>query len=87
MDNVLGMWPGIWTNCRALNPPFCAAWNWGNERTWAVTEGTGSYLAAYNLGVYYEVVGETAKAIHFYRISANQGYRRAKERLSFLSNG
>lgn len=46
--------------------------------------GTGSFLAAYNLGVFYEVTGQMGKAIHFYEQSAHEGYEKASERLKVL---
>ncbi|CUA80552.1 MULTISPECIES: glycosyltransferase family 2 protein [Anoxybacillus] len=46
--------------------------------------GTGSFLAAYNLGVFYEVTGQMGKAIHFYKQSAHEGYEKASERLKVL---
>ncbi|MED4269188.1 glycosyltransferase family 2 protein [Geobacillus stearothermophilus] len=50
------------------------------DRVW----GTGSFLAAYNLGVFYEVTGRKAKAISFYKRAANEGYEKAVERLNML---
>lgn len=47
-------------------------------------KGTGSFLAAYNLGVFHEVLGNTDKAILFYQQSANGQYERAIERLKLL---
>ena len=46
--------------------------------------GTGSYQAAYNLGAWYEVVGEIDKAKNYYNMAATQGYREAIQRLSVL---
>lgn len=43
--------------------------------------GTGSYAAWYNLGNYYEVLGQTDKAIQSYQNSASLGYTKAKNRL------
>lgn len=48
------------------------------------TTGTGSFLASYNLGVYYEVLGQLKKAKHYYTLSANQKYKPAKVRLNSL---
>ncbi|NTU21786.1 glycosyltransferase family 2 protein [Brevibacillus sp. HB1.2] len=49
--------------------------------------GAGTFLAAYNLGVYYEVIGDHKKAAECYGISAEYDYQKAKERLSLLING
>ena len=46
--------------------------------------GTGSFKAAYNLGLWYEVSGQTEKARAFYRRAAKDGYGPAKERLAGL---
>jgi len=46
--------------------------------------GTGSFLAAYNLGVFYEVTGQIDRAIHYYNQSANDGYEKAISRLNTL---
>ncbi|WP_108912030.1 cell wall biosynthesis glycosyltransferase [Anoxybacillus gonensis] len=46
--------------------------------------GTDGFLAAYNLGVFYEVTGQMERAIHFYEQSAHEGYEKASERLKTL---
>ena len=46
--------------------------------------GTGSFLAAYNLGVWYEVSGLVDKAKMYYKMSMDWGYQKAAERLSVL---
>jgi glycosyltransferase involved in cell wall biosynthesis len=43
--------------------------------------GTGSYLAFYNLGTWYEVTGNTGKARECYERAADLGYDPARERL------
>ncbi|MBS4174157.1 glycosyltransferase family 2 protein [Bacillus sp. FJAT-49736] len=47
-------------------------------------QGTSSFLAAYNLGVFYEVTGDLKKASKYYGQSAELGYERAKYRLGIL---
>lgn len=49
--------------------------------------GTGSFLAAYNLGVYYEVVGAIEKALQYYHLASEQGYEKAIQRLRLIKNG
>lgn len=44
--------------------------------------GTGSFRAAYNLGVFYETIGDLAKARKFYELSAKDKYRLAIDRLA-----
>lgn len=43
--------------------------------------GTASFLAAYNLGVYYEMFNQKDKAKYFYEFSASYNYEPAKKRL------
>jgi glycosyltransferase involved in cell wall biosynthesis len=43
--------------------------------------GTGSFLALYNLGVYYETTGKTAIAIQCYQMAAELQYDKAIQRL------
>lgn len=47
-------------------------------------QGTSSFLAAFNLGVFYEVIGETEKASYYYQIAEHDGYAPATYRLSQL---
>lgn len=47
--------------------------------------GTGSFKAAYNLGLWYEVSGQVEKAVRYYKESAQAGFQPAKERLKNLS--
>ena len=44
--------------------------------------GNGSFKAAYNLGVWFEVNGKTKEALYYYRQAANDGYQPAKERMN-----
>lgn len=46
--------------------------------------GTGSFKAAYNLGAWYEVSGQTKLAIQYYNLAAQSGYEPAIERLKQL---
>lgn len=46
--------------------------------------GTGTFKAAYNLGVWYEVSGNTSQARQAYKKSASYGYEPAKTRLKNL---
>lgn len=43
--------------------------------------GNGSFKAAYNLGVWFEVNGKVREALQYYKISADDGYQPAKERI------
>lgn len=46
--------------------------------------GTGSFKAAYNLGAWYEVSGQTELALRYYKMSAKAGYEPALKRLKEL---
>lgn len=46
--------------------------------------GTGSFRAAYNLGTWYEVAGDLAKARNYYEKAAQANYQPALERLALL---
>lgn len=59
----------------------------GEEGRYDGVVGTGSFLAAYNLGVYYEVTGDVQKAIRYYQQSAEDGYQPAVNRLQLLLAG
>lgn len=50
-------------------------------------KGTSSFLASYNLGVYYEVTGNMKKAFHYYENSSLEGYNQALKRLELLNSG
>ena len=43
--------------------------------------GNGSFKAAYNLGVWFEVNGKVEEAAAYYKMAAEEGYYPAKERL------
>lgn len=48
-------------------------------------QGTSSFLAAYNLGIFYEVTGNLKKARDYYELSSKCGYKLATNRLKFLT--
>jgi len=47
-------------------------------------KGTSSFLASYNLGVFYEVIGQINKAKRYYQQSYSDGYLPSKTRLEGL---
>ncbi len=59
----------------------------GEHPEMEVVSGTGSFKAAYNLGLWYEVSGQTEKAREYYQMSAGAGYAPAAERLALLLHG
>ncbi|WP_314587536.1 glycosyltransferase [Paenibacillus terrigena] len=56
----------------------------GETTKYSSTLGVGSYKAAYNLGLFYELTGSTERAKHYYNLSADFDFAPAKERLAFL---
>ncbi|MBS4190263.1 hypothetical protein KHA94_08610 [Bacillus sp. FJAT-49705] len=60
----------------------CLALGERNERE--IVLGTGSFLVAYNLGVYYEMFNQKEKAKYYYEISSAYNYIPAKSRLIAL---
>ncbi|MEB3102347.1 glycosyltransferase [Ferviditalea candida] len=54
----------------------------GETPKYSSVAGVGSFKAAYNLGVYYEVTGNRSKAIEYYQKSASYKYPPALERLT-----
>ncbi len=57
----------------------------GEKKHTEYVKGTSSFLATYNLGVYYEITGNFNKAIKFYKLSTLHGYLKAKKRLDIIS--
>ncbi|MNC76035.1 hypothetical protein D3C75_1276780 [compost metagenome] len=53
----------------------------GFENGKEIVKGTSTFLPAYNLGLYYEMMGKAEKAKEFYMYSAEFGYSKAIERL------
>lgn len=63
---------------------FLLALQIGETDRYSSVAGTGSYKAAYNLGVFYEITGQLSKAEAYYRIAADQNYEPARLRLAML---
>ena len=58
----------------------------GEQPDRAGVAGTGSFLAAYNLGIWYELNRQNEKARECYSLAAKYGYEPAKERMNGLSH-
>lgn len=56
----------------------------GETDRYYTVKGSGSYAAAYNLGVYYESAGFIDKAVEVYNMAANHDYEPALKRLQTL---
>ncbi|WP_127532076.1 tetratricopeptide repeat-containing glycosyltransferase family 2 protein [Paenibacillus kobensis] len=57
----------------------------GETTKYSTVIGVGTYKAAYNLGVFYEITGQRALAVRYYTMAREQGYAPAKQRLSNIS--
>jgi glycosyltransferase involved in cell wall biosynthesis len=57
----------------------------GEKGVKEIVHGTSTFLAAYNLGVYYEMFKQVEKARYFYNLSASLNYEPAKKRIITLS--
>jgi glycosyltransferase involved in cell wall biosynthesis len=71
-------------NVEYIEKYFLAALEIGETTKYTSVEGVGSYKAAYNLGVFYELLGNEEKAKSFYRMSVAYNYNPAEERLKNL---
>lgn len=56
-----------------------------HEKSYEYVKGTSSYLAAFNLGVYYEVTGDIEKAKNFYKLASSDGFNLAMKRYKELT--
>lgn len=57
----------------------------GDSKTYATVEGVGSFLAAYNLGVYYEITGNIEEALRYYNMATT--YEPAVLRVDIIKRG
>lgn len=69
----------VQTRFKIIEGSFLTCIKLGEEK--ALVKGVGSYLAEYNLGVFYEVLGERKRANHLFRESYSKGFKKAKERI------
>ncbi|WP_283592928.1 glycosyltransferase family 2 protein [Paraclostridium bifermentans] len=49
----------------------------GEHAKFEIVDGTGTYLAAFNLGLFYELLGDSTKALKYYEISYSFNYSKA----------
>lgn len=69
-----------------IEDSFLSCLSLGETEYLEYLQGTSSYLAAYNLAVFYEVTGNINKAIDYYQQSSQYGYSLAESRLATLMN-
>ncbi|HEX7055735.1 MAG TPA: glycosyltransferase [Bacilli bacterium] len=67
-----------------IAPCFLKALAIGETAKYSTVQGVGSFKAAYNLGVYYEITGNRANARKYYGLAGEYGYKPALERLAKL---
>ncbi len=60
---------------------FLRALQMGETSKYSSVKGVGSFKAAYNLGVYYEITGNKLNAMKYYTQAASSHYRPAEERI------
>lgn len=53
----------------------------GESNNSEYVSGTGSYLAAFNLGIYYELIGDKEKSLYYYKLSSEYNYLPALNKL------
>lgn len=71
-------------NVKAIEPSFQRALEIGETVKYATDEGVGSYKSAYNLGLFYELLGRKDDALVCYRLAAESGFGQAIKRMDQL---
>jgi tetratricopeptide (TPR) repeat protein len=64
---------------------FKTALEIGETSTYTTVVGTGTYRAAHNLAVFYEVTGNMKLAQHYYSFAAGFGFEPSAERMKILN--
>ncbi|WP_426449661.1 tetratricopeptide repeat-containing glycosyltransferase family 2 protein [Paenibacillus sp. S-38] len=67
-----------------IEQSFLACLALGETSRYDSVRGTGSFLPAYNLGVFYETTGDMTKARMYYEAAARDSYKPAADRLAKL---
>lgn len=67
-----------------IEKSFLRALEVGEGKNYEGVVGCGTFKAAYNLGVFYEVIGNKEKARGYYQLALKQGYKQAGIRLKEL---
>lgn len=69
---------------QTIEKSFHKALSIGETNHYTTVEGVGSYKAAYNLGVFYEITGNHTKAVQYYMLAAESSYVPAIARLKLV---
>ncbi|QEZ70156.1 glycosyltransferase family 2 protein [Paraclostridium bifermentans] len=56
---------------------YLSALKLGGSNNLEIVDGTGTYLAAFNLGLFYELLGDFSKALKYYKLSYSFNYSKA----------
>ncbi|MGG3284360.1 glycosyltransferase [Paenibacillus solani] len=65
---------------------YCIHLGEADTSKYETVHGVGSYRAYYNLGVYYEAIGEAKKAVEYYKMAVQSGYSPAAERIKSIDS-
>ncbi|OPA75658.1 family 2 glycosyl transferase [Paenibacillus selenitireducens] len=82
LQGMLAMETG---NVQQIERSYLHALTIGETTKYSSVAGVGTFKAAFNLGLFYEMTGQLAKAKEYYNISSNYSFKPALERLFFLS--
>ena len=86
MPFLLGLLSMDTGNVPAIEYYFKKAIDVGETTKYTSVKGVGTFKASYNLGVFYEIIGDRERAIFNYKLSAEYGYKEASNRLNILQN-
>jgi glycosyltransferase involved in cell wall biosynthesis len=73
-------------NITSIQTYFLQALDIGETDKYSSIQGVGSFKAMYNLGVYYEVMGNKLMALKYYRSAAELGYPLAVDRMQKINS-
>lgn len=76
-SSALELIPDVFMHCLALGET--------NSSNYETSKGVGTFKAHFNLGVYWEIVGDISRAKHHYQCAALDGYDVANDRLKILT--
>lgn len=71
-------------NINRIEAGFLAALSIGDTIKYSSVDGVGTYKAAYNLAVFYEIIGRRQSAIQYFELAASHDYEEARIRLKLL---
>jgi glycosyltransferase involved in cell wall biosynthesis len=84
MPFLLGLLAMDTGNIHDIEYHFKKAIDIGETKKYTSVNGVGTFKPAYNLGIFYEIIGDRERAIYNYKLSAEYGYKAASNRLNML---